>query len=143
MSSLEELLGLSENDPVMRRAQLLVDNDAALLNHLIQVRKDRGLKQSDVARLLGISQASVAAFERYNNDPKLSTVRRYAQAVGALVCHQVEPDSGQLFDERAKSWKASFTTNAFNVTEANFGHVIFGQVAMAAEQKRTDFALSA
>lgn len=59
-----------------------------MLEALITLRKSR-YTQQQLAQLLGISQASVAAFERYDNDPKLSTLRRYAHAVGARVTHCV------------------------------------------------------
>jgi DNA-binding XRE family transcriptional regulator len=144
MSSTDDLLGLNQDDPIMRRAEVLVENDSELLRSLIRIRKDSGLKQIHVARLLGISQASVAAFERYDNDPKLSTIRRYAHAVGALVAHQVEADTGQLFDSRSSRWMpVHLTPSALNVTEMNFGHSRSGQFMVAAESLRTDFALGA
>lgn len=96
MTSLEQALGIDQDSPEDRRALALVEADAELLRSLIKIRKAR-LSQAEVAALLGISQASVSAFESYDNDPKLSTIRRYSQAVGALVKHMVEADSGQLF----------------------------------------------
>lgn len=81
-----------------RRAKELAKADYRLLFGLIQARRDRGMTQQDVAELLGISQPAVAAFERQDADPKLSTIRRYAHAVGAAVRHTVELDDGQ-FDE--------------------------------------------
>ena len=96
MPSLRELLGIDRASATQRRARALVKADRALLRSLVALRKEQGLKQKDIAERLGISQASVASFERYDNDPKLSTVRRYAHAVGALVAHAVELDCGQL-----------------------------------------------
>ncbi|MDN5558781.1 MAG: helix-turn-helix domain-containing protein [Ruaniaceae bacterium] len=42
-----------------------------------------------MAKLLGVSQQAINKFERYDSDPKLSTIRRYANAVGVLVEHRV------------------------------------------------------
>lgn len=102
MASLEEMLGLDPQSPEMLRAEFLVENDRALLRRLIEVRKSRGLTQEQVGELMGVSQPTVAKFEAYDSNPRLSTVRRYAHAVRALVDHIVEPDSGQLLDS---SWQ--------------------------------------
>lgn len=96
MATLHEVLGFGVSSREERRARALVRADRKFLRDLIAIRKQSGLSQQDVADRLGISQASVAAFERYDNDPKLSTVRRYAHAVDALVAHAVELDRGQL-----------------------------------------------
>lgn len=96
MPSLRELLGIDRASASQRRARALVKADQDLLDSLIAERKSRGLTQQDVADRLGITQAAVAAFERYDNDPKLSTLRRYAHAVEAFVVHAVEADRGQL-----------------------------------------------
>ncbi len=62
---------------------------------LIRLRREQGLTQKDVADLLGVTQQAVYKLERYDSDPKFSTIRRYANAVGALVEHRVAPDLGQ------------------------------------------------
>ncbi|MCS6559089.1 helix-turn-helix domain-containing protein [Curtobacterium flaccumfaciens] len=79
-----------------RRASHNARANREMLNALVRMRIASGLKQSDMAKLLGMSQQAVSKFERYDNDPKVSTVERYAGAVGALVSHSVDPDVGQL-----------------------------------------------
>jgi transcriptional regulator with XRE-family HTH domain len=88
-----------------RRAKELAKADYRLLFGLVQARRDRGLSQKDVADRLGVSQPAVAAFERQDSDPKLSTIRRYAHAVGVIVAHTVELDNGQLDAE--PDWSAA------------------------------------
>lgn len=51
------------------------------------------MTQLDVAKRLGISRPAVAAFERYDADPRLSTVRRYALAIRAHLAHTLTPES--------------------------------------------------
>lgn len=77
------------------RAKLLARGDRQLKADLISLRQRAGLSQADVADLLGISQQAVYKLERYDSDPKLSTLRRYANAVGAIVEHTVTQDLGQ------------------------------------------------
>lgn len=104
MSTLDELLGLDPTSPEVLRADLLTENDRRLLDDLVRVRKERGLSQSDVAAQLGVKQPTVADFEAYDSNPTLSRIRRYAHAVGALISHRVELDSGQLLDHRRDEW---------------------------------------
>lgn len=89
---------MSEMDTLSQLEQLamfLADADSTMRDKLVEMRKNAGLTQTEIGRRMGISQESVAAFERYDNDPKLSTIRRYALAVGARVAHSVESDKGE------------------------------------------------
>ena len=61
---------------------------------LVRVRLQRGLTVDDVADRMGFKPEHVIdQMERPESDPRLSTVRRYAMAVGALVAHDVIPES--------------------------------------------------
>lgn len=88
-----------------RRASELAKADYRLLLGLIRARREQGLTQQDVADRIGVSQPTIAAFEHQDADPKLSTIRRYANAVGAIVTHSVEIDRGQY--DSVKDWSAS------------------------------------
>ncbi|MGO4453705.1 helix-turn-helix domain-containing protein [Arthrobacter sp. RAF14] len=79
-----------------RRAKYLARQNRELIAQLVQIRKDAGLKQSDVAELLGHTQQAVSEFERMLTAASLSRISNYAHAVGALVTHYVAKDSGQL-----------------------------------------------
>jgi len=57
-----------------------------LLRELAVRREKRGLSQTLVAASMGTSQSAVARLEAGEADPKLSTVERYAAALG----HKVE-----------------------------------------------------
>jgi DNA-binding XRE family transcriptional regulator len=92
LGDLANRLGIDLDSPEQRRAAELIRNDREFLAALVKVRKDRGLTQEDVAARLGVTQPTVAAFERQESDPKLSTLRRYAQAVEALVTYVVTTD---------------------------------------------------
>lgn len=76
-------------DELVAAAADLAAADERLRYLLVQARKAAGLTQRDVAEALGVRQATVAGFERHDNDPRLSTIRRYALAVGAAVRHDV------------------------------------------------------
>jgi predicted transcriptional regulator len=56
-----------------------------LLRELGEQRKELALSQTVVAARMRTSQPTVAKLERAEGDPKLSTIERYAAAVGKRV----------------------------------------------------------
>lgn len=137
MSKLSDLLFPTLPTPNQRRATELAKADYRLLSSLVRVRKVRGLSQQDVADKLGLSQPTIASFERYDADPKLSTIRRYAHAVGAIVTHEVAVDRGQM--DHLDDWSAA--TFRFDYSpHASTKHTY--PAPSAKNSKRTDFALA-
>ena len=49
---------------------------------LAKIREELNLSQTELAQSLGISQPSIAKLENVDNDPKLSTLKRYIKALG-------------------------------------------------------------
>lgn len=134
MGAQELTARLSEHpEAILAHAIRLADADESMLYQLVKARKDSGLSQRDVAEILGIKQSSVAAFERHDNDPRLSTIRRYALAVGVHVDHHVsfEPEV---------AWHAYSTE--FRVGTAAWP-TQFSLAAPAVGECQTDFAYAA
>lgn len=96
--NLEEMLGIDPNSPQQRLADELVKEDDELLDALRTRRRMLGLSQAEIGERMGISQGAVARIEAGDRDPRLSTIRRYAHAVDALVTHSVLP--GDQYEER-------------------------------------------
>lgn len=128
---------------IRARAQVLAGNDRAMRRELVQVRREAGLTQQDVADLMGCTQQAVQKLERHDADPKLSTLRRYVNAVGALVTHEVRRDEGMslwlAYGDQTQRGSAT-TLRTFQPATGRFAAT---EVKWAAESKRTDFALSA
>lgn len=83
------------NEDVSRveaRADSLEDAHYDLMRDLIRLRKLHELSQETVAERMSVSQPTVAAFERYDSNPTLATIRRYAVAVGARIQNSVIDD---------------------------------------------------
>jgi Predicted transcriptional regulator with C-terminal CBS domains len=74
------------------RADSLVQGHIELLQSLVSLRKKHKLTQGDVAERMSVSQSAVSQFERYDSNPTLATLRRYALAVGARVEERVLDD---------------------------------------------------
>lgn len=73
------------NEPGFADALADAEDRAALRLTLIRARKASGLTQKDVARAMETTQSAVSDFERGGTDPHLSTLQRYARAVGARL----------------------------------------------------------
>lgn len=88
----DRLLSRSDDELIEAATDLAAaDND--LIWALIQARKDAGFSQRELAEYLGVKQSTISAFESPENNPRLSTIRRYALAVGARICHQIDTES--------------------------------------------------
>ncbi len=61
-----------------------------LIDRLVALRHQRKLKQVDVARLMNRHESQVSRFEKETDDPRLSTVVRYAYAIGARIHVEAE-----------------------------------------------------
>src|SRR3954466_4523621 len=66
----------------------------ALLNELAHVREKHGRSQTAVAAQMKTSQSSVARLEGASGDARLSTLDRYAQALGFRVQWHLLPLEG-------------------------------------------------
>ena len=68
------------------------DNHAReeLLDALVRARKAAGITQTEVARRLGIRQPTVSQIEAEGSDHRLSTLQRYARAVGKVIHVEIQ-----------------------------------------------------
>ncbi|MGB3772875.1 MAG: helix-turn-helix transcriptional regulator [Rhodococcus sp. (in: high G+C Gram-positive bacteria)] len=87
---IEDTLGIESVDPAYTLALDLVAADRDFLEALIALRLKKGITQTQVAERLGRNKSSVSNFEQLGSDPHLSTVRRYAAAVGVRYSHVAE-----------------------------------------------------
>ncbi|MBX7432556.1 helix-turn-helix domain-containing protein [Mycobacterium sp. Y57] len=66
-----------------RRAAKLTRDLRRVIRDLKATREARGLSASQVADAIGVHRSVISKFENQTSDPKLSTLLRYAHAVGA------------------------------------------------------------
>jgi predicted transcriptional regulator len=69
----------------------MADRRRALIAELAEVRRVSGTSQTEVAARMGTSQSAVARLESGEWDARLSTIERYAAAVGTTVDWRVRP----------------------------------------------------
>ncbi|GIZ26126.1 transcriptional regulator [Morganella morganii] len=90
--SLRQLL--AEEKPEVAAAAR-VQADEILLNiHLAELREKVKKTQVEMAQALGIKQPTVAGMEKPGRDVKLSTLKRYVDAVGGKLNIDVELPDG-------------------------------------------------
>jgi transcriptional regulator with XRE-family HTH domain len=58
---------------------------AAIIAALVTLRKQRGISQSQVSRLLGMSVSNISRFESGTHNPTLDALLRYAQAIDVHI----------------------------------------------------------
>ncbi|WP_227985589.1 helix-turn-helix domain-containing protein [Nocardia spumae] len=88
---LERALGIDTSDPEEALARDLVEADHDMLEALVHIRKSVAkMSGAEVADRMGRHRSVVTNFEKLTADPHLSTIRRYAHAIGARVTHHVE-----------------------------------------------------
>lgn len=70
--------------------------DEMLLEVKLQsLREELEFTQSELAKNMGISQPSVVAIEQRGNDVKLSTIKRYVEAMGGRMSLDIELPTGK------------------------------------------------
>ena len=90
LDQLEQAAGLDPDSQDSRLRRQLAEADDELIERLVQMRKYKGLTQKVVAERMKRDVAAVSNFERLRADPHLSTIRRYAAAIGASITHVVD-----------------------------------------------------
>lgn len=89
------------NDMLASRSQESQDRidemaDEMLLEVQFQaIREELEITQAELARNMGISQPSVVAIEQRGNDVKLSTIKRYIEAMGGKMSINIELPTGK------------------------------------------------
>ncbi|MDO3200606.1 helix-turn-helix domain-containing protein [Mycobacteroides abscessus] len=101
LEDIEQAAGLDPHSLEYQLATRLAEADDELLEQLVLMRKSKNLTQEDVAKRMNRHKAAVSNFERLSTDPHLSTIRRYAAAIGAAITHEVHDFEVELAYESA------------------------------------------
>ena len=90
---IDELLGIDPNDAVQMLAIRQLRNDEDFLDDLISAREACGMSVANVAEAMDVTEGDVVTIEAVDRDPRLSTIRLYALAIGAEIRHSVDPNA--------------------------------------------------
>ena len=78
------------HEPVFGGFREMAERRRALAAELVAGRKALGLSQTTVAARMGTTQSAVARLEAGDGDVRLSTLERYAEAVGLSLRWRLE-----------------------------------------------------
>lgn len=93
MSTLTELLA-KQSPEALVKIELRAEEIRREIT-LAKIREELKLSQTELAQSLGISQPSIAKLENVDNDPKLSTLKRYIKALGGELSIDVTLPNGK------------------------------------------------
>ena len=89
-------LGFDPDDPEVVAAREDAAELTDLIERLVSLRKELRVRQADVAVQMGTTQSAVSDFERLGADPRVTTVQRYARAIGARI--RIDVDASRCWD---------------------------------------------
>lgn len=83
------------NDPAFKAEYDSLEEEYQLLKEMLHARKRAGLTQEDVADMMGTKAPAIARLEasdlRDKHSPSISTLRKYAHAVGCKLEIRFKP----------------------------------------------------
>ena len=82
------------HEPVFPGFREMSERRRALADELVELRRGLGLSQTQVAARMGTSQSAVARLETGTADVLVSTVERYATALGRRLDWTLEEGPG-------------------------------------------------
>ena len=91
--TLQELLAERSLDSQVRIQQLA--EQLFLENQLYRIREELEISQKELAQTMGIKQPSLSAIENRGNDLKISTMKKYVEAMGGKLRIDVELPTGK------------------------------------------------
>lgn len=90
---LAELLEEKLQSPTFAAAYEDAQQRSRLVEELAEARKRTALSQRAIADEMGTTQSAISDFENAGTDPRLSTLQRYARAVGVRVHFDIIPEA--------------------------------------------------
>ncbi len=91
--TLQEMLAERSLDSRARIKQLA--EQLLLENQLFRIREELEISQKELAQTMGIKQPSLSAIENRGNDLKISTMKKYVEAMGGKLRIDVELPTGK------------------------------------------------
>lgn len=91
MTKIADLKARFMGEPAFREEYEKADDEFALIEALIAARKAAKLSQADVAERIGTTQSAIARLESGTVEPRLDTLRRYADATGTRLTIELVP----------------------------------------------------
>ena len=82
MTTYQDFLKEQLMDPELKAEYDALEPEFAIIQAMIDARKESGLTQKELAARTGIAQADISKLERGNANPSLRTLQRLAAGMG-------------------------------------------------------------
>jgi transcriptional regulator with XRE-family HTH domain len=96
------MVNARRHEPLFPGFREMADRRRELASDLVARRVALGLSQTEVAARMGTSQSAVARLESGDADVRLSTLERYAAALGQALDWKLKPQDRAGGKERAR-----------------------------------------
>lgn len=93
MATYRELLAKESPEMQARVAERV--EEASIQIALGMLRDELNISQTELAAIMGVKQPSVARIEQTDNDPRLSTLKRYVKALGGELSLDITLPTGK------------------------------------------------
>lgn len=93
MATYRELLAKESSEMQARVAERVEEVSTQIA--LSMLRDELNISQTELAAAMGVKQPSIARIEQADNDPRLSTLKRYVQALGGELSLDVTLPTGK------------------------------------------------
>ena len=82
MRRFEDYLNEKLKDPEFKKEYDALEPEFAIIQAMIDARKESGLTQKELSERTGIAQSDISKLERGNANPSLRTLQRLAEGMG-------------------------------------------------------------
>lgn len=93
MANLKELMANQSPESRERIAKKVDAMRQVIALHML--REELNLSQTEMAHAMGVKQPTIARMEQTDNDPRLSTLKRYVTALGGEISIDVKLPTGK------------------------------------------------
>lgn len=93
MATLKELMAKQSPESQAHIAEKVEEMRQAIA--LSMLREELNMSQAELAKAMGVKQPTIAKMEQADNDPRLSTLKRYVAALGGELSIDVKLPTGK------------------------------------------------
>lgn len=84
-TSFDDFLAEQLKDPEIRKEYEALQPERAIIQAIIDARRDSGLTQKELSQRTGIAQGDISKLEKGNANPSIRTLQRLAAGMGKFL----------------------------------------------------------
>ena len=119
------------------------DNMGVVGRNIKRIRKEKGITQKELGKMLNISQAAIGQFESNKSNPKIETLEKIADCLSVPVAELLFAENDSVYDEMTpEELELSHEIHGVSLTEGPILEVIgsFMKLNEKGQQKVADYA---